>query len=243
MIEPGCQFPTQATCYGSGVQFATSSYGLGQTGPRINGAFGSLIQAYNTGASTYNSLQVAPQPPVRATTLSVSSTTLGLSALTTDLLPHPSRNSPNWSSIVTTKGMPTGTAPSTSATTSARMSFTPCLSRGTGSSRDGRSRHIVGIHTGSAVERLQQQPHFNRSRVLGEPMGFTSKLHVRTRLHSKPPPQEEDSTQRPSSGSIPHAMKRRLRGSWGTSSEIVCPVPVRSARTFRSPRTRRSRRG
>ncbi|HXA76734.1 MAG TPA: carboxypeptidase-like regulatory domain-containing protein [Candidatus Acidoferrales bacterium] len=45
-------------CYGSGVQFPIPIGGA-QTGPRINGAFGSLIQAYNTGASAYNSLQVA----------------------------------------------------------------------------------------------------------------------------------------------------------------------------------------
>jgi len=45
-------------CYGSGVQFPVPVGG--QTGPRINAAlFGSLIQAYNTGASSYNSLQVA----------------------------------------------------------------------------------------------------------------------------------------------------------------------------------------
>jgi hypothetical protein len=53
-----CQFPTQTTCYGSGVQFPLP-VGFAQTGPRINGAFGSLIQAYNTGASAYNSLQVS----------------------------------------------------------------------------------------------------------------------------------------------------------------------------------------
>lgn len=45
-------------CYGSGVQFPIPVGGA-QTGPRINPAFGSLIQAYNTGASSYNSLQVA----------------------------------------------------------------------------------------------------------------------------------------------------------------------------------------
>jgi Carboxypeptidase regulatory-like domain len=45
-------------CYGSGPQFPAPPP-FGQTGPRINGAFGSMIQAYNTGASSYNSLQVA----------------------------------------------------------------------------------------------------------------------------------------------------------------------------------------
>src|SRR6185437_6412961 len=45
-------------CYGSGVQFPLP-VGFAQTGPRINGAFGSMIQAYNTGASSYNSLQVS----------------------------------------------------------------------------------------------------------------------------------------------------------------------------------------
>jgi len=47
-------------CYGSGVQFASpAQQASGQPGPRINAAFGSVIQAYNTGASGYNSLQVA----------------------------------------------------------------------------------------------------------------------------------------------------------------------------------------
>jgi hypothetical protein len=45
-------------CYGSGVQFILP-VGFNQTGPRINPAFGSMIQAYNTGASSYNSLQVS----------------------------------------------------------------------------------------------------------------------------------------------------------------------------------------
>ena len=45
-------------CYGSGVQFPIP-VPPNQTGPRINPAFGSMIQAYNTGASSYNSLQVA----------------------------------------------------------------------------------------------------------------------------------------------------------------------------------------
>jgi Carboxypeptidase regulatory-like domain len=48
----------QTSCYGSGVQFPIPTGGA-QTGPRINGAFGSMIQAYNTGASSYNSLQVS----------------------------------------------------------------------------------------------------------------------------------------------------------------------------------------
>jgi hypothetical protein len=48
----------QTSCYGSGVQFPIPTGGA-QTGPRINPAFGSMIQAYNTGASSYNSLQVA----------------------------------------------------------------------------------------------------------------------------------------------------------------------------------------
>jgi Carboxypeptidase regulatory-like domain len=49
----------QTSCYGSGVQFPQPPSPFVQTGPRINGAFGSMIQAYNTGASSYNSLQVA----------------------------------------------------------------------------------------------------------------------------------------------------------------------------------------
>ncbi|HXU22069.1 MAG TPA: carboxypeptidase-like regulatory domain-containing protein [Verrucomicrobiae bacterium] len=57
-VSNACHFPTQTSCYGSGVQFPPPAP-FAQTGPRINGAFGSLIQAYNTGASAYNSLQVS----------------------------------------------------------------------------------------------------------------------------------------------------------------------------------------
>jgi Carboxypeptidase regulatory-like domain/TonB dependent receptor len=47
-------------CYGSGPQFAKlANVVQGSVGPRINSAFGSVIQAYNTGASSYNSLQVS----------------------------------------------------------------------------------------------------------------------------------------------------------------------------------------
>ena len=49
-----------ATCYGSGAQFATlATVVSGRQGPRILSTAGSLIQAYNTGASAYNSLQVS----------------------------------------------------------------------------------------------------------------------------------------------------------------------------------------
>jgi len=48
------------SCYGSGAQFANAAtYATGQPGPAINSDFGRLIQAYNTGASSYNSLQVS----------------------------------------------------------------------------------------------------------------------------------------------------------------------------------------
>jgi hypothetical protein len=57
-VTNACEIPGQTTCYGSGVQFPLPAP-FAQTGPRINPAFGSLIQAYNTGASSYNSLQVA----------------------------------------------------------------------------------------------------------------------------------------------------------------------------------------
>jgi Carboxypeptidase regulatory-like domain/TonB dependent receptor len=57
-VSDDCVIPGQAVCYGSGVQFPVPTGGA-QTGPRINGAFGSMIQAYNTGASGYNSLQVS----------------------------------------------------------------------------------------------------------------------------------------------------------------------------------------
>jgi hypothetical protein len=67
----GCPDPQELTvtrtlpgpalgCYGSGPQFATpATQASGQPGPRINSAFGSVVQAYNTGASSYSSLQVA----------------------------------------------------------------------------------------------------------------------------------------------------------------------------------------
>ncbi len=71
----GCSDPAQnnATapgglgtgCYGSGVQFpclsaaATQGPPCSTQGPRINATFGSVIQAYNNGASGYNSLQVS----------------------------------------------------------------------------------------------------------------------------------------------------------------------------------------
>ena len=54
----GTFFVAPGGAYGSGVQFALPGP-FQQTGPRINGAFGSVIQAYNTGASSYNSLQVS----------------------------------------------------------------------------------------------------------------------------------------------------------------------------------------
>jgi hypothetical protein len=57
-VKNVCLQPGQVTCYGSGVQFPVAAPPA-NTGPRINGAFGSMIQAYNTGASSYNSLQVA----------------------------------------------------------------------------------------------------------------------------------------------------------------------------------------
>jgi hypothetical protein len=50
--------PTQTSCYGSGVQFPCPS-GCSTQGPRINPVFGEMIQAYNQGASGYNSLQVS----------------------------------------------------------------------------------------------------------------------------------------------------------------------------------------
>jgi hypothetical protein len=47
-------------CYGSGPQFANfATYSGGQPGPALNANFGRVIQAYNTGASSYNSLQVS----------------------------------------------------------------------------------------------------------------------------------------------------------------------------------------
>jgi Carboxypeptidase regulatory-like domain len=47
-------------CYGSGAQFSNfATYTSGFQGAAINSAFGRVIQAYNTGASSYNSLQVS----------------------------------------------------------------------------------------------------------------------------------------------------------------------------------------
>ena len=59
VLTSGCP-GGEASCYGSGAQFANlATYQTGSPGPRINTNFGSVIQAYNTGASGYNSLQVA----------------------------------------------------------------------------------------------------------------------------------------------------------------------------------------
>jgi len=47
-------------CYGSGAQFANfATWQSGFQGAAINSSFGRVIQAYNTGASSYNSLQVS----------------------------------------------------------------------------------------------------------------------------------------------------------------------------------------
>ena len=47
-------------CYGSGAQFSDfATWQSGFQGPALNPAFGRVIQAYNTGASSYNSLQVS----------------------------------------------------------------------------------------------------------------------------------------------------------------------------------------
>jgi Carboxypeptidase regulatory-like domain/TonB dependent receptor len=47
-------------CYGSGAQFANfAQYQTATPGPALDNTFGRVIQAYNTGASSYNSLQVS----------------------------------------------------------------------------------------------------------------------------------------------------------------------------------------
>jgi hypothetical protein len=58
-----CVAASQATCYGSGVKFPFIYLGppinVQLQGARLNPAFGSLVQAHNTGASAYSSLQVS----------------------------------------------------------------------------------------------------------------------------------------------------------------------------------------
>ena len=55
-----CAIVGQAVCYGSGAQFASfGTWRSGFPGPALNPDFGRVIQAYNTGASSYNSLQVS----------------------------------------------------------------------------------------------------------------------------------------------------------------------------------------
>jgi hypothetical protein len=63
-----CSDPAQTTCYGSGVQFPclhtvgpvlVSGPPCSTQGPRVNGNFGAVVQAYNNGASSYSSLQVS----------------------------------------------------------------------------------------------------------------------------------------------------------------------------------------
>jgi hypothetical protein len=59
-VTSQCANPAQATCYGSGIQLADfATYSTGQPGPRLNTNFGSVVQAYNTGAASYSGLQVA----------------------------------------------------------------------------------------------------------------------------------------------------------------------------------------
>jgi hypothetical protein len=59
-----CQDPSEDAanggtgCYGSGVQFPCPD-GCATQGPRINTAFGEMVQAHNTGSSSYNSLQAS----------------------------------------------------------------------------------------------------------------------------------------------------------------------------------------
>ena len=59
VLTAGCP-GGEASCYGSGAQFASvATYDTGNPGPALNSNFGRVIQAYNTGASSYNSLQVS----------------------------------------------------------------------------------------------------------------------------------------------------------------------------------------
>lgn len=64
-VTTTCSDPTETSCYGSGVQFpclsapATPGPPCSTQGPRINPTFGEMIQAYNNGASSYNSLQAS----------------------------------------------------------------------------------------------------------------------------------------------------------------------------------------
>jgi hypothetical protein len=59
VLNSGCP-GGEASCYGSGAQFASvATYETGNPGPALNNNFGRVIQAYNTGASSYNSLQVS----------------------------------------------------------------------------------------------------------------------------------------------------------------------------------------
>ena len=72
-VTTTCADPSETSCYGSGVDFPVSTCGLTTPPPRINwtgffpspgscvqtGGFGEMIQAHNSGASSYNSLQVS----------------------------------------------------------------------------------------------------------------------------------------------------------------------------------------
>jgi hypothetical protein len=64
-VNPGCVDPAQNVlggtgCYGSGVNIATYTDASGGTvAPRINPQFASVVNAVNTGASSYSSLQVS----------------------------------------------------------------------------------------------------------------------------------------------------------------------------------------
>ena len=238
VLTSGCP-GGEPSCYGSGAQFANlATYQSGFAGPAINSAFGRLIQAYNTGASSYNSLQVALNHQFARNFVGQFNYT--------------------WSQCIDNGSFASSLeefAQLVEDRYNQKYSYGDC----TFDIRHNISANVLyspavqgePAHRGmadlinrwdshrSALERVQRR-HLHRSRGLGEPVGHKRKLYVRARLHPEPPHQEKGSSiqrlvkKQGSSGSIRHAMKLRLRASWGTLSGTVSPAPVLSMQTFRS---------
>ena len=178
-------------CYGSGAQFANfATYSGGQPGPALNANFGRLIQADNTGASSYNSLQVSLNRQFAHNIAGQLNYT--------------------WSRCVDNGSFASSLeefAQLVEDRYNQRYSYGNCtfdirhnISGNILYSLPFKGNRLVeGWQVGSnrrhshglALERVQQR-HVHGSRGLGEPVGHKRKLFVRARLPSKPPTQAAD---------------------------------------------------
>ncbi len=136
-------------------------------------AFGSVIQAYNTGASSYNSLQVSLNRQFARNLAGQVNYTWSRCVDDGSFASSLEEFASTGSRIATTRDTTTGTAPSTSATISAAISSTPCLSRGIGLVEGWQISSIVGIHTGLPLNVYNAGMQFYGSRGPGDPVGFT----------------------------------------------------------------------